>query len=169
MSQISLGIVIIVVSDSRNEQTDKSGKVLEERINKSGHKLVQKIFLKDNVEDIKSKLLELINSDNHNVVILSGGTGLTGRDSTPEAVKAVIKKEIPGFGEIFRMISYDKIATSSLQSRAMAGLADDKFIFALPGSPGECKDAWDNILVHQLNSDTKPCNLVELIPRLREG
>ncbi|MAJ67726.1 MAG: molybdenum cofactor biosynthesis protein [Rickettsiales bacterium] len=169
MSQISLGIVIIVVSDSRNEQTDKSGKVLEERINKSGHKLVQKIFLKDNVEDIKSKLLELINSDNHNVVILSGGTGLTGRDSTPEAVKAVIKKEIPGFGEIFRMISYDKIATSSLQSRAMAGLADDKFIFALPGSPGACKDAWDNILVHQLNSDTKPCNLVELIPRLREG
>jgi molybdenum cofactor biosynthesis protein B len=92
MSQISLGIVVIVVSDSRNEQTDKSGKVLEERINKSGHKLVQKIFLKDNVEDIKSKLLELINSDNHNVVILSGGTGLTGRDSTPEAVKAVIKK-----------------------------------------------------------------------------
>ena len=169
MSQISLGIVVIVVSDSRNEQTDKSGKVLEERINKSGHKLVQKIFLKDNVEDIKSKLLELINSDNHNVVILSGGTGLTGRDSTPEAVKAVIKKEIPGFGEIFRMISYDKIATSSLQSRAMAGLADDKFIFALPGSPGACKDAWDNILIHQLNSDTKPCNLVELIPRLREG
>jgi molybdenum cofactor biosynthesis protein B len=169
MSQISLGIVVIVVSDSRNEQTDKSGKVLEERINKSGHKLVQKIFLKDNVEDIKSKLLELINSDNHNVVILSGGTGLTGRDSTPEAVKAVIKKEIPGFGEIFRMISYDKIATSSLQSRAMAGLADDKFIFALPGSPGACKDAWDNILVHQLNSDTKPCNLVELIPRLRES
>ena len=169
MSQISLGIVVIIVSDSRNEQTDKSGKVLEERINKSGHKLVQKIFLKDNVEDIKSKLLELINSDNHNVVILSGGTGLTGRDSTPEAVKAVIKKEIPGFGEIFRMISYDKIATSSLQSRAMAGLADDKFIFALPGSPGACKDAWDNILVHQLNSDTKPCNLVELIPRLRES
>ena len=169
MSKISLGIVVIVVSDSRNEQTDKSGKVLEERINKSGHKLVQKIFLKDNVEDIKSKLLELINSDNHNVVILSGGTGLTGRDSTPEAVKAVIKKEIPGFGEIFRMISYDKIATSSLQSRAMAGLADDKFIFALPGSPGACKDAWDNILVHQLNSDTKPCNLVELIPRLRES
>jgi len=169
VTQISLGIVVIVVSDSRNEQTDKSGKVLEERINKSGHKLVQKIFLKDNVEDIKSKLLELINSDNHNVVILSGGTGLTGRDSTPEAVKAVIKKEIPGFGEIFRMISYDKIATSSLQSRAMAGLADDKFIFALPGSPGACKDAWDNILVHQLNSDTKPCNLVELIPRLREG
>ena len=169
MSKISLGIVVIVVSDSRNEQTDKSGKVLEERIKKSGHKLIQKIFLKDNVEDIKSKLIELINSDNHNVVILSGGTGLTGRDSTPEAVKAVIKKEIPGFGEIFRMISYDKIATSSLQSRAMAGLANDKFIFALPGSPGACKDAWDNILVHQLNSDTRPCNLVELIPRLREG
>lgn len=169
MSQISLGIVVIVVSDSRNKQTDKSGKVLEERIEKSGHKLIQKIFLKDNVEDIKSKLLELINSDNHNVVILSGGTGLTGRDSTPEAVKAVIKKEIPGFGEIFRMISYNKIATSSLQSRAIAGLTDDKFIFALPGSPGACIDAWDNILVHQLNSNTKPCNLVELIPRLKES
>ena len=168
MSLISLGIIIIVVSDSRNEQTDRSGKVLEDRIKKSGHKLVEKFFLKDNVEDIKIKLLELINYDNHNVIILSGGTGLTGRDSTPEAVKAVIKKEIPGFGEIFRMISYKKIATSSIQSRAIAGLANDKFIFALPGSPGACKDAWDNILVHQLNSNTKPCNLVELIPRLEE-
>ena len=149
-----------MVSDSRTEQTDKSGKVLEESINKSGHKLVEKIFLKDNVDDIKTKLKELIKSDGHNVIILSGGTGLTGRDSTPEAVKSVIKKEIPGFGEIFRMISYNKIATSSLQSRAIAGLADDKFIFALPGSPGACKDAWDNILVHQLNSNTKPVILL---------
>ena len=168
MSSISLGIVIIVVSDSRNEQTDKSGRVLEDRINTSGHKLIKKIFLKDNFEDIKTKLKELVGSSGHNVIILSGGTGLTGRDSTPEAVKSVIKKEIPGFGEIFRMISYNKIATSSLQSRAIAGLADDKFIFALPGSPSACRDAWDNILVHQLNSKTKPCNLVELIPRLKE-
>ena len=168
MSSISLGIIIIVVSDSRNEQTDKSGKVLEDCINTSGHKLIKKIFLKDNFEDIKTKLKELISSEGHNVIILSGGTGLTGRDSTPEAVKSVIKKEIPGFGEIFRMISYNKIATSSLQSRALAGLAGDKFIFALPGSPGACRDAWDNILVHQLNSKTKPCNLVELIPRLKE-
>ena len=101
MVKISLGIIIIVVSDSRNEQTDKSGKVLEESINKSGHKLVEKIFLKDNVDDIKTKLKELIKSDGHNVIILSGGTGLTGRDSTPEAVKSVIKKEIPGYREIF--------------------------------------------------------------------
>tara|TARA_B100000287_G_scaffold145942_1_gene137714 strand:- start:51 stop:560 length:510 start_codon:yes stop_codon:yes gene_type:complete len=168
MAFISLGIVVIVVSDSRNEQTDKSGKVLEERIINSGHKLIEKIFLKDNLDDIKCKLKLLVNSNNHNVIILSGGTGLTGRDSTPEAVKSIITKEIPGFGEIFRMISYNKISTSSLQSRAVAGLSGDKFIFALPGSPGACKDAWDNILVHQLNSDTKPCNLVELIPRLRE-
>ena len=168
MAFISLGIIVIVVSDSRDEQTDRSGKVLEERIIKSGHKLVEKIFLKDNLDEIKLKLKLLTEDSNHNVIILSGGTGLTGRDSTPEAVKSIITKEIPGFGEIFRMISYNKISTSSLQSRAVAGLSGDKFIFALPGSPGACKDAWDNILVHQLNSDTKPCNLVELIPRLRE-
>ena len=165
---ISLGIVVIVVSDTRNGSTDKSGKVLEERILKSGHKLFEKCFIKDDIKAIKKKLKSLIKLKDINVIILSGGTGLTGRDSTPEAVKGIIKKEIPGLGEMFRMISYKKIATSSIQSRAIAGLVKDKFIFSLPGSPGACKDAWDNILVYQLNSNTRPCNLVELIPRLEE-
>ena len=163
-----LNIFVIIVSDSRDESSDRSGKVLVDRIHSAGHCLVNKIFIKDEFEDIKKKLIKLINEKNIDVIILSGGTGLTGRDSTPEAVKSVIKKEIPGFGEIFRFISFKKIATSALQSRALAGLANDKFIFSLPGSPGACKDAWDEILVHQLNSNTKPCNLVELIPRLKE-
>mgnify|MGYP001367458728 FL=1 len=163
-----LNIFVIIVSDSRDESSDKSGKVLMDRIHSAGHSLVNKIFIKDEVEDIKKKLNKLIKEKTIDVIILSGGTGLTGRDSTPEAVKSVIKKEIPGFGEIFRFISFKKIATSALQSRALAGLANDKFIFSLPGSPGACKDAWDEILVHQLNSNTKPCNLVELIPRLKE-
>ena len=168
MKSKALNIFVIIVSDSRDERSDRSGKVLVERIHSAGHSLVNKIFIKDEVEDIKKKLNELIKEKNIDVIILSGGTGLTGRDSTPEAVKSVIKKEIPGFGEIFRFISFKKIATSALQSRALAGLANDKFVFSLPGSPGACKDAWDEILVHQLNSNTKPCNLVELIPRLKE-
>lgn len=169
MKSKTLNIFVIIVSDSRDERSDRSGKVLVERIHSAGHFLVNKIFIKDEVEDIKKKLNELIKEKNIDVIILSGGTGLTGRDSTPEAVKSVIKKEIPGFGEIFRFISFKKIATSALQSRALAGLANDKFVFSLPGSPGACKDAWDEILVHQLNSNTKPCNLVELIPRLNES
>ena len=169
MKSKALNIFVIIVSDSRDERSDRSGKVLVERIHSAGHSLVNKIFIKDEVEDIKKKLNELIKEKNIDVIILSGGTGLTGRDSTPEAVKSVIKKEIPGFEEIFRFISFKKIATSALQSRALAGLANDKFIFSLPGSPGACKDAWDEILVHQLNSNTKPCNLVELIPRLNES
>jgi molybdenum cofactor biosynthesis protein B len=169
MKSKALNIFVIIVSDSRDERSDRSGKVLVERIHSAGHSLVNKIFIKDEVEDIKKKLNELIKEKNIDVIILSGGTGLTGRDSTPEAVKSVIKKEIPGFGEIFRFISFKKIATSALQSRALAGLANDKFVFSLPGSPGACKDAWDEILIHQLNSNTKPCNLVELIPRLNES
>jgi molybdenum cofactor biosynthesis protein B len=169
MKSKALNIFVIIVSDSRDERSDRSGKVLVERIHSAGHSLVNKIFFKDEVEDIKKKLNELIKEKNIDVIILSGGTGLTGRDSTPEAVKSVIKKEIPGFGEIFRFISFKKIATSALQSRALAGLANDKFVFSLPGSPGACKDAWDEILIHQLNSNTKPCNLVELIPRLNES
>ena len=130
---------------------------------------MDKIFIKDEVEDIK-KLNELIKEKNIDVIILSGGTGLTGRDSTPEAVKSVIKKRNTWFWRnFFRFISFKKIATSALQSRALAGLANDKFVFSLPGSPGACKDAWDEILIHQLNSNTKPCNLVELIPRLNES
>lgn len=165
---ISLNISVFVISDTRNERPDKSGKVLEDLITKSGHKIFEKKFIKDDKKLIAKELNNSIIKNPINVVILTGGTGLTGRDSTPEAVKAVIEKEIPGFGEIFRFISYKKIGTSSLQSRAIGGLAKNKFIFALPGSPSACKDAWEEILKYQLDSRTKPCNLVELIPRLDE-
>ena len=165
---ISLNISVFVISDTRNERSDKSGKVLEDHITKSGHKIFEKKFIKDDKKLIVKELNNSIINNPINVVILTGGTGLTGRDSTPEAVKAVIEKEIPGFGEIFRFISYKKIGTSSLQSRAIGGLAKNKFIFALPGSPSACKDAWEEILKYQLDSRTKPCNLVELIPRLDE-
>ena len=159
---------MFIVSDTRNERSDKSGKILEDLIISSGHKIPEKKFVTDDKNLIITELNNSINNDLINVIILTGGTGLTGRDSTPEAVKEVIEKEIPGFGEMFRYISFKKIGTSSLQSRAMAGLAKDKFIFSLPGSPSACKDAWESILKHQLDSRVKPCNLTELIPRLKE-
>ena len=165
---VSLNISVFVISDTRNERSDKSGKVLENHIIKSGHKVFEKKFLQDDKKLITKELKISLNNDLTSVVILTGGTGLTGRDSTPEAVKELIEKEIPGFGEIFRYISYKKIGTSSLQSRAMAGLAKNKFVFVLPGSPSACRDAWEEILKYQLDSRTKPCNLVELIPRLNE-
>jgi len=165
---VSLNFVILVISDSRDRKSDKSGKILEERIIKSGHKVFKKEFIHDDVIKIKKGLREYLKNENLNVIILTGGTGLTGRDKTPEAVKSFLTKEIPGFGEIFRHISFKKIGTSTIQSRALGGLSNDKFIFALPGSPSACKDAWDEILKFQLDSRTKPCNLVELIPRLCE-
>ena len=165
---VSLNISVFVISDTRNERSDKSGKVLENHIIKSGHKVFEKKFIQDDKKLITKELKISLNNDLTSVIILTGGTGLTGRDSTPEAVKELIEKEIPGFGEIFRYISYKKIGTSSLQSRAMAGLAKNKFVFVLPGSPSACRDAWEKILKYQLDSRTKPCNLVELIPRLKE-
>ena len=165
---VSLNITILIVSDTRNQLSDRSGKILEEKILKSGHKISAKIFVKDEPNLIENNLQEIIKKRKSNVIILSGGTGLTGRDSTPEVVKKIINKEIPGFGEIFRYISFKKIGTSSLQSRAIAGLAGEVFIFFFFCSPGACKDAWDEILKHQLDSRTKPCNLVDLIPKLNE-
>ena len=165
---VSLNISVFVISDTRNERSDKSGKVLENHIIKSGHKVFEKKFIQDDKKLITKELKISLNNDLTSVIILTGGTGLTGRDSTPEAVKELIEKEIPGFGEIFRYISYKKIGTSSLHSRAMAGLAKNKFVFVLPGSPSACRDAWEEILKYQLDSRTKPCNLVELIPRLKE-
>ena len=167
-SFLSLNISIFIVSDTRNERSDRSGKILGERIEKSGHKLVEKLFIEDEEQLILKNLKKTIKKKNVNVILLTGGTGLTGRDSTPEAVKKILDKEIPGFGEIFRYISFKKIGTSSLQSRAIGGLSGNKFIFSLPGSPSACKDAWDEILKFQLDSRTTPCNLVELIPRLNE-
>ena len=167
-SFISLNISVFIISDTRNEKSDKSGKILEDRIKTAGHKMIEKKIIKDEPKVIENSLLNSIKDSKCNVILLSGGTGITGRDSTPEVVKKILTKEIPGFGEIFRYISFKKIGTSSLQSRAIGGLADQTFIFALPGSPNACKDAWDEILKFQLDSRTKPCNLVELIPRLKE-
>ena len=139
-----------------------------ERIKKAGHHLVEKRIVKDEVPLLKNTLEGWINSPDVDVVIATGGTGVTGRDVTPEVFESLYEKPIPGFGELFRSLSYQNIKTSTIQSRATAGVANGTFLFALPGSTGACKDAWDMILVHQLNSTNKPCNLVELMPRLME-
>ena len=164
----SLNISVLIISDTRTVSSDKSGKILEDKIKESGHILINKLFVKDEPTLIKEEISKILKKKSTHVIISSGGTGLTGRDSTPEVLKEIITKEIPGFGEIFRYISFKKIGTSSLQSRAIAGLVNKTFIFALPGSPSACKDAWDEIIKFQLDSTTKPCNLVELMPRLDE-
>ena len=165
---LPVNITVLTVSDSRTLEDDKSGLTLVERIEAAGHSVAARDIVKDEVDLIVSKLNEWIADDNVDAVIATGGTGVTGRDITPEAFAKVYEKEIPGFGELFRWISYQKISTSTIQSRATAGLANGTYLFALPGSPGACKDAWDEILVHQLNARYKPCNFVELMPRLKE-
>ena len=164
----SVNIVVLTVSDTRTKENDKSGDTLVERIKKSGHRIVEKRIVKDELSLLKDTLKGWIDSSEVDVVIATGGTGVTGRDVTPEAFESLYEKSIPGFGELFRWLSYQNIKTSTIQSRATAGIANGTFLFALPGSTGACKDAWDMIIVHQLNSSHKPCNLVELIPRLME-
>ena len=164
----SLNISIVIVSDTRSEETDTSGKKLKELIENDGHKIVSKIIVKDDIYQIRKIASDYIVDDLTDVVILSGGTGITGSDGTPEAVTPLLDKVIDGFGELFRVKSYEKIKTSSLQSRALAGVANGTFIFVLPGSKDACVTAWEHIISHQLNSDTKPCNLVMLMPRLKE-
>ena len=163
-----LNIAVVIVSDTRTDDTDKSGKKLKSLIETDGHSLVSKIIIKDNIYQIRKVLSEHIVDDAVDAVIISGGTGITGSDGTPEAVIPLFDKIIDGFGEIFRLKSYEKIKTSSLQSRAVAGVANKTFIFVLPGSTDACITAWEEIISHQLNSDTKPCNLVMLMPRLNE-
>ena len=163
-----LNINIIIVSDTRTAGTDKSGKLLKKLIEKSGHRIIEKIIVPDDIYAIRSSVSNYIINKEIDVVIASGGTGITGRDGTPEAIKVLLDKEIGGFGELFRSISFDKIKTSSLQTRALAGVANSTFIFVLPGSADACSTAWNNIIQHQLNSETKPCNLVMLMPRLKE-
>ncbi len=165
---IALGISILTISDSRNQATDKSGQLLLERIQKAGHRCTDRRIVSDDVSRIREELLAWIKTDGVEVVLTTGGTGLTGRDNTPEAATALFDKKIDGFGEMFRVLSYQTIGTSTLQSRAVAGIASGTFIFCLPGSPGACADAWDKLISHQLDYRTKPCNLVELIPRLKE-
>ena len=153
---------------SRTLKTDKSGNILVKKINKASHSLVEREICKDSKKDIKKILKIWIKIKKIDVIITTGGTGLTGRDITPEAIDEIADKKIPGFGEIFRYISLSTVGTSSIQSRACAVLANGKYVFALPGSSGGVTDAWDKILVHQLNVKHKPCNFVELFPRLKE-
>ena len=163
-----LNIAIIIVSNTRTHQTDKSGKKLSEMISNEGHVIVTKEIVKDDVYAIRKVASDFILNKEIDSIILSGGTGITGSDGTPEAIEPLLDKIIDGFGELFRLKSFEKIKTSSLQSRALAGVANKTFIFVLPGSIDACKTAWNEIICHQLNSETKPCNLVMLMPRLKE-
>ncbi|MBX3492938.1 MAG: molybdenum cofactor biosynthesis protein B, partial [Parvibaculum sp.] len=163
---IALNIAVLTVSDSRTPETDTSGDVLVERIEKAGHKVAARRIVPDDTVHIRGQLKAWIADENIDAVISTGGTGLTGRDVTPEAFKSVYDKEIEGFSALFHRVSYEKIGTSTVQSRATAGVAGGTFLFALPGSPGACKDGWDEILVHQLDHRYRPCNFVEIMPRL---
>ena len=165
---ISISVGLLTISDTRTFENDKSGDLLSEKIIESGHKLIRRKIVKDDVNQIKTVSKDWCQSPEIEVIISTGGTGLTGRDVSPEAFKEIFEKEIEGFGEIFRYISYKKIGTSSMQSRACAGVLNGTYIFVLPGSPSACKDAWDEILIHQLDYRNKPCNFVEIIPRLIE-
>jgi len=161
-------IAVLTVSDTRTLADDRSGDTLVARLTGAGHVLADRAIIKDDVAVIEAQLRTWIGDAQVDVVLSTGGTGVTGRDTTPEAFHAVYDKEIPGFGELFRWLSYAKIGTSTIQSRATGGVAQGTYLFALPGSTGACKDAWDDILVSQLDSRFRPCNFVELMPRLQE-
>jgi molybdopterin adenylyltransferase len=167
-SFIPLRIAVLTVSDTRSLDDDKSGATLAERIAKAGHAVAARAIVTDDVEAIRTQVRAWIADPAIDVVIATGGTGVTGRDVTPEAFHAVYDKEIAGFGELFRMLSYQKIGTSTIQSRATGGVAGGTYLFALPGSPSACRDGWEDILQHQLDNRFRPCNLVELMPRLQE-
>ena len=165
---MNVNIAILTVTDTRTIDNDKSGSILVDKIRSANHNLVDRKICKDNKADIITILKKWTNQKNIDVIITTGGTGLTGRDITPEALDEIADKHIPGFGEVFRTISLKTIGTSSIQSRACAVLSNGKYIFALPGSSGGVTDAWDGILKHQLDINNKPCNFVELFPRLKE-
>ena len=165
---IAVNIAVLTVSDTRTAANDTSGDTLAERIAKAGHRVAARAIEKDDAATIERRLRGWIADREIDVVISTGGTGVTGRDVTPEAFERVLEKRIEGFGELFRMLSYQKIGTSTIQSRALAGVAGGTYLFALPGSTGAVKDAWDDILVHQLDNRYRPCNFVELMPRLQE-
>lgn len=165
---IPMRIAVLTVSDTRSLDDDKSGKTLVDRLEKDGHVLVERQITTDDIDKIQSVLKGWIAQDSIDVVITTGGTGFTGRDITPEAVEPLFEKRMDGFSTVFHRISYDKIGTSTIQSRATAGVAGGTYIFCLPGSPGACKDAWDGILRQQLDYRHMPCNFVEIMPRLEE-
>ncbi|MGD2074597.1 MAG: molybdenum cofactor biosynthesis protein B [Gammaproteobacteria bacterium] len=166
---IPLRIAVLTVSDSRTEDNDTSGQTLVERLNGDGHTLAEKRIVPDDKYQIRAIVSRWIADSDVQVVISTGGTGITGRDGTPEAVEVLLDKRLEGFGEVFRMISFEEIQTSTIQSRALAGVANGTFIFCLPGSSGACRTAWDRILRHQLDHRTRPCNFVQLMPRLDEA
>jgi len=166
---LAVGIAVMTVSDTRTAADDKSGDTLAERILAAGHRLTGRVIVKDDVRQIRAAARKFIADRNVDVVISTGGTGLTGRDVTIEAMRALFEKEIEGFGTVFHMISFQKIKTSTMQSRATGGVVKGKYIFCLPGSPGACRDGWDEILLYQLDYRNKPCNFVEIMPRLGEG
>ena len=165
---IPLNIAVLTVSDSRDESSDKSGPLLVDFLTEAGHRLAEKTIVPDDKYRIREVLSRWIVDESLQVVLTTGGTGVTGRDGTPEAVTPLLDKVIDGFGETFRNLSYQTIGTSTLQSRAIAGVANGTYIFCLPGSSGACKDAWTKLIETQLDYRTRPCNLVELMPRLRE-
>ncbi|MDF1829243.1 molybdenum cofactor biosynthesis protein B [Cycloclasticus pugetii] len=165
---IPLNIAIMVVSDSRTEENDTSGKTLVDRLIDAGHQCAEKVIVIDDIYQIRAKISAWIADPAINAIITTGGTGVTGRDGTPEAVKPLLDKELTGFGEVFRTLSYDEIGTSTMQSRAIAGVANGHYIFCVPGSSGACRTAWDKLISAQLDYRTRPCNLVEVMPRLLE-
>ncbi len=165
---VPLKIAVLTVSDTRSLADDKSGATLAERIEKAGHALAGRAIVQDDVEAIRAQLRAWIADPAIDAIISTGGTGFTGRDVTPEAAEALFEKRMEGFSTAFHMVSYPKIGSSTIQSRATAGVANSTFIFCVPGSPGACRDAWDEILVHQLDYRFRPCNFVELMPRLDE-
>jgi molybdopterin adenylyltransferase len=163
-----LRVAVLTVSDTRNEATDKSGALLVERLRKAGHVLAAKAIVRDDIYAIRAVVSGWIADSEVEVVITTGGTGLTGRDGTPEAIAVLLDKQIDGFGELFRTISYEEIGASSLQSRCLAGVANATYVFCLPGSSGACATGWDKLIAPQLDYRTRPCNLAELMPRLKE-
>lgn len=165
---IPVRIFVLTVSDSRTRENDKSGQILEDRLKAAGHVLAGREIVKDKIESIRQLVLEQLDNDSVDVIISTGGTGLTGFDVTVEAMRGLFEKEIEGFSVAFHMVSWAKIGTSTVQSRATAGVAKGKYIFCLPGSPGACKDGWDGILGQQLDYRHTPCNFVEMMPRLDE-
>ena len=164
-----VNIAVMTVSDTRTAADDRSGDLLAGRIDEDGHILAARMIVTDDVDRIVGQFRSWIDDAGIDVVITTGGTGLTGRDSTPEAFAQIVEKDIPGFGELFRQLSYDKIGTSTIQSRAVAGVAGGTYLFALPGSPSGCRDGWDDILRYQLDIRHRPCNFVEIMPRLAES
>ena len=165
---MKVNIALLTVTDTRTFDNDKSGAILVDKIKLANHNLIDRKICKDNKDDIILILKEWIKKDNIDIIITTGGTGLTGRDITPEAIDQIADKQIPGFGELFRNLSLKTVGTSAIQSRACAVLANGKYVFALPGSSGGVTDAWEGILKHQLDANHKPCNFVELFPRLKE-